>query len=231
MRHYRFQSATVSKRILTLMTLCALFTIQSSAQGYYRPYSHYRSNYGRNEYRPDVYYGFRLGLAASTVSSDDSRLDGGDTQTGLNLGFVTGIQLTRNAPLYFEMGLNYTEKGGKGTYEGKKFTYDLNYIEVPLVLKYQYNVDRDFSIQPFAGGYLACGVGGKIKNYGDREAYSSFSDDNFKRFDGGLRVGCGLAFNMLYVDICYDFGLSNICNDYFDSSKNGCFYANVGVNF
>ena len=98
-------------------------------------------------------------------------------------------------------------------------------------MKYAYPIDENFSIQPFAGGYIACGVGGKIKNYGLREAESSFSSDCFKRFDGGLRVGCGAAYDMFYFDITYDIGLANICHDEFDTSHNGCLTLNFGVNF
>ena len=60
-------------------------------------------------------------------------------------------------------------------------TYDLNYLEIPAVLKYKYEVDDHFSIQPQVGGYFAVGVGGKIKNFAEREAQSSFRSDNFRR--------------------------------------------------
>ena len=87
------------------------------------------------------------------------------------------------------------------------------------------------SIQPVLGGYVACGVGGKIKNYGDRVATSSFSSDCFKRLDGGLRLGCGMAYDLFYADLTYDIGLANICHDEFDSSHNGCLTLSIGVNF
>ena len=183
-------------------------------------------------YGGENYYGLRIGPSFSTVNSDDKTLDGGKTQTGLSVGAVAGIALSNRAPVYFETGLFYTEKGGKKKLsDGKKMTYDLNYLEVPLTVKYAYSPDSHFSIQPFAGGYLACGVGGKIKNYRERESESSFSSDRFKRFDGGLRVGCGLAYDMFYADISYDIGLANICHDEFDTSHNGCLSLNVGVNF
>ena len=125
----------------------------------------------------------------------------------------------------------YTEKGGNGYVDGKKFTYDLNYLEMPILAKYKYYFDDDLSIQPFAGGYLACGVGGKMKNYAEREAFSSFSDDAFQRFDGGLRLGCGVGFDLFYLELAYDIGLSNICHDDFDTSHNGSLALNFGVNF
>lgn len=196
-------------------------------------------NYNANRYNLNhwtdsgmgVYYGLRLGLGISTVNSDDASLDGSDAQSGLNVGFVAGLQLSYSTPLFLEGGLYYTEKGGKGTYSDKRFTYDLNYLELPVVVKYQYFASNDVAIQPFFGGYVACGVGGKVKNFGDRKAESSFSSDYFQRFDGGLRLGCGLSYQSLYMDLTYDIGLANICHDYFDTSHNRCFYINVGVNF
>ena len=125
----------------------------------------------------------------------------------------------------------YTEKGGKTTYQNKKMTYDLNYLEVPFTVKYCFDSGDNVSIKPFLGGYVACGVGGKVKNYGDRVATSSFSSDYFKRLDGGLRLGCGMAYDLFYADLTYDIGLANICHDEFDSSHNGCLTLSIGVNF
>lgn len=190
------------------------------------------TRWARNINTGDCYYGLRIGSAFSTVNSDDSQLDGGDSQTGLTVGAVVGLPLTYRVPLYFETGIYYTEKGGKKDIsDGKKMTYDLNYIEVPLTLKYIYSPDGHFSVQPLFGGYIACGVGGKIKNFNNREAQNSFSDDNFKRFDGGLRLGCGIGYDVFYMDLTYDIGLSNICHDTFDTSHNGCLSLNFGVNF
>lgn len=179
----------------------------------------------------DIYYGLRLGAAFSTVNSDDRELDGGSIKTGLNVGVAAGWQLHYSSPVYLESGLYYTEKGGKGTHDNKKFTYNLNYLEVPLLIKYYVPLNGNASLQPFAGGYMALGIAGKIKDYGDRQAYSSFDDNTFQRFDGGLRIGCGLQFDMIYIEGAYEFGLANICDDTFDTSRNRCFYVNCGVNF
>ena len=185
-------------------------------------------------YAPNVYYGFRFGLSASHINSDAPSLDGSTSKTGLNVGAVVGIQLAPHAPMFFETGLTYSEKGGKGKLSGDKFSIGLNYLEVPLVLKYSAQIAPATAVEPFVGGYLACGVGGKVKDYGAREAFSSFDDRygaNFKRFDGGVRVGCGLAWEMLYAEAGYDFGLSNIGDNAFDDTHNGAFFLNVGVNF
>lgn len=194
--------------------------------------------YGRTQARMsgyaderNIYYGLRLGMGISTVNSDDSALDGGSSQTGLNLGAVAGFQLAASTPVYLETGLFYTEKGGKGYVDNSKFTYNLNYLEIPIIVKYRYSIDDRFSVQPFAGGYIAFGVGGKVKNYSERETSSSFSENYFKRFDGGLKIGCGAEYQMIYAELVYDWGLANICHSDFDTSRTGCFYINCGVNF
>lgn len=229
------------KKII-LLSLALVATLTASAQYYpdgrpipprHRYGNSYNNRASHNYLGEDTYYGFRLGLNVASVHSDAAILDGSDSRTGLDVGAVIGTRLTSAAPLYFETGLSYTEKGGKGTYQGNKFTYRLDYLELPLVLKYKYAVSPDVKIEPFAGGYLALGVGGKIKNYGAREAYSSFSDDDaaFKRFDGGLRIGCGASFDMLYLGLSYDIGLANIGHDDFDDTRTGCLNLNIGVTF
>lgn len=210
------------------LALVAIATLTATAQTYSGNNFYDRENpMGTGS----MYYGFRIGPTFSTVNSDDANLDGGNSQTGLTLGAVMGFQLSDDIPLFLETGLSYTEKGGKKTLTGKKMTYDLNYLEIPILVKYIYDIDGHFSVQPLFGGYLSYGISGKIKNFGERQALDSFSDTTFKRFDGGLRIGCGVGYDLFYADLSYDIGLSNICHDTFDTSHNGCLYLNFGVNF
>lgn len=228
---------------LFLFFAAALVTVSASAQYYPdgRPippskrYKYYndrgRDYHDRRAF--DTYYGFRVGMAAASVHSDAPILDGSDPKVGLDVGFTIGTPIAPRTPLFFETGLTYTEKGGKGEYQGNKFTYGLHYLELPLLLKYKYYASPGFSIEPFMGGYLALGVGGKIKDYGNREAYSSFSNDkaSFKRFDGGMRLGCGVSYDMLYLGLSYDIGLANVGHYDFEDTRTGSLNLNVGVTF
>lgn len=229
------------KRLITLAFLVLALVMPATAQSYYES-RYYNRCSGKLDYgvgnswldSGDMYYGLRIGPSFSKVNSDDAELDGGNWQTGLNLSVIMGIPLTSEMPLYIETGLSYTEKGGKKkvtSLEGKKKTYDLNYLEIPIVLKYIYDIDGHFTVQPYFGGYLACGISGKMKNYGERKAFNSFSDDAFQRFDGGLRFGIGAGYEMFYADLAFDLGLSNICHDMFDTSHNRSLTLNFGVNF
>lgn len=40
-----------------------------------------------------------------------------------------------------------------------------------------------------------------------------------------------MQFDLLYAEVGYDIGLSNISQDYFDSTRTGSLFATVGVNF
>jgi hypothetical protein len=210
---------------------------QYSRYGNRTPQRRYNNAYTSRwrNYDRETYFGLRLGVAVSTINSDGNLYDGGDAKSGINLGVVAGTQLASNTPFFLEGGLYYTEKGGKGynVFNGAKqnSTARLSYLEVPIVVKYKYFIDNDFALQPYFGGYMSCGVGGKIKYYGSRQAEDSFDDSYFQRFDGGLRLGCGLSFQNLYIDMAYDFGLANIGQDDFDTSHTGCFFANIGVDF
>ena len=84
------------KRIMIAM-LSLMLTLPIMAQ-YGRP-RYYGSTYGRSTYTRtsyrhnpvNSYFGFRIGGAFSTVSSDDKYLDGGTMRTGLNVGVVGGF--------------------------------------------------------------------------------------------------------------------------------------------
>ena len=215
--------------------LAVLTAVPMEAQYVRRPYGRpvtpVRRGYVETSYRhratPNGYFGLRVGLGVSTINADDHYLDGGSPKAGLNVGFVAGMRVAPVAPLYLETGLSYVEKGGKNV----DCTYNMNYLEVPFLVKYQHHFAPLTSIQPFAGVYCAAGISGKIKEQNQRKTFSSFSDNAFKRFDAGLRIGCGLQSGPLYAELGYDIGLSNASHDDFNTAHTGCFFANVGVNF
>ena len=185
-----------------------------------------RSRYNHND--TESYYGLRLGLNIASISSDDAEMDM-DSRAGLAFGAIYGLQLANSTPIWLETGLFYSEKGGETNYNNGKKTCRLTYLQVPLVLKYSLDVFDDFNIQPFLGGYMALGIAGKTKEYATKDSYSSF--DNVNRFDGGLRVGCGLEYQMLYAEVGYDFGITNIGKGDFSGTHNRNLFINVGVNF
>ena len=139
------------KKTILISLLCTLLAMPALAQpgyGYgHRPRVQTVGRHG-NEYVAwhSYYLGFRVGLNASHVATDGLMLDGSGVKSGLNIGFAAGTQLTYRAPLFLETGLYYTQKGGKGGSGNDKITCELNYLEVPLLIKYKHFVGYQTSI-------------------------------------------------------------------------------------
>lgn len=201
------------KRFFLYIVLIAFAVLSVQAQDRYGETSRWR------DYQRDSYMGIRFGINVPTIRY---RGTGGTAEssaiTRFHLGFVYGTKLGNALPFYFETGLSYTEKGGEvETYE--EFEYRkvyLKYLEVPLVVKYKIDtaVD-DFTIQPFFGGFLSLGIAGKTKFYESRVKVSSYADSRYKRFDSGLRIGCGAAYQNFYFEMAYDIGLFNIAGSHY----------------
>ena len=220
------------KKLLTLI-LAAVLVTPAFAQF---NTSRGRSRYNHND--TESYYGLRLGVNFASLSSDNADLDM-DGRAGLAFGAVYGLQLANSTPVWLEFGAFYSEKGG--IHNSQPFTLNeekagfqevkcrLSYLQIPLVVKYSLDLFDDFYIQPFLGGYMALGVGGKTKYYGEHKSISSY--ENVDCFDGGLRLGCGLEYDMLYAELGFDLGIANISDSDFISVHTRSLFVNVGVNF
>jgi len=228
------------KRILLLTLLGALLVIPVQAQrrgGYGTPPPPTRPHRGNTEYRYGGYYatpawfGLRAGWNVGHVSSDIALLDAGTPISRLNLGIVGGVQVSPYIPVGIEAGLLYSGKGGKLTHAGEKTVYQLDYLEIPVVAKYGAYFAEGIGVQPFLGFYLAGAVAGQAKDYASRTTAEVFNDAYFRRFDSGLRFGCGFNILMLYAELSYDFGLTNISHDDFQKAHTRTLSLTLGFDF
>lgn len=183
----------------------------------------------------NVYWGVRIGLSnAHMAGTHGFSLD---SRAGLNLGGVVGLRCSNSVPVFLESGLYYSEKGGKSTLTKSR----LSYVEIPVLIKYGVKLSettpglKDMAVIPFFGPTFAFGVGGKTEVEGMTQAgvekWDSFSSRRYSRFDMGLKTGVGIEYNMIYLELGYQWGLTNISqNDGFDA-YNRAFFLNFGVNF
>jgi len=176
-----------------------------------------------------VYYGIRMGLNVANLTGD---VQENGAKAGLNLAGVLGIRVSDSTPIFLESGLYYTQRGAK---KNKNTYSDLNYLEIPVLLKYGIQATDDIAVLPFVGPTFALGISGKSKAGDGIDKENSFGSDKFKRADVGFKLGCGAEYNKLYLEAGYQFGISNIA-DWKDgaddaSVHNGAFFVNLGVNF
>jgi len=170
-----------------------------------------------------VYYGVRLGMNISTITG---KYIDADSKVGMTLGGVLGLRVSETTPVFLESGLYYSGRGAKDA--------DLNYLEIPILIKYGVQVSDQIALLPFVGPYFSLGISGKCKYPdGTGGTVKESSYDSFKRTDMGFKVGCGLEYNMLYAEAGYQFGVTDIAKDnpLDNGAHTGNLFINIGVNF
>jgi hypothetical protein len=172
-----------------------------------------------------VYYGARVGLNVGWISGDFDKSLG--AKAGMNIGGVLGLRVSDATPVFLESGLYFAMQGAK---DGKK-EVNLNYLEIPLLIKYGVQVTDDIALLPYLGPTFGLGIAGKTKYPGEGSVGSFSSDGDFNRPDVGIKFGCGAEYNKLYLETGLKFGVTNILDDDNDAAHNGAWYLNFGVNF
>ena len=178
--------------------------------------------------KQNLYYGVRLGMTVADLGGDAET----DSKVGMTLGGVLGLRVSQSTPLFLESGLYYTERGAK----------DVGYsnLEIPLLIKYGIKATDDIAILPFVGPYFARACWGKTKqpkaDGTGSEKVGTFDEDKaftggLKRLNMGFKVGCAAEYNKLYLEVGYQFGVSNISKVDDLTIRSNAFFANFGVNF
>lgn len=175
-----------------------------------------------------VYYGVRLGLNVASISGDKETLG---AKAGLNFGGVVGLRISETTPLFIESGLYYTQRGA----DKDRNEVNLNYLEIPILIKAGFNITDDIAILPFVGPTFAVGISGKQKWYDDKNDFHSEksfgSNGSYKRGDMGIKLGSGIEWNMLYAELGYQFGVANIYDSDEFTQHGNALFLNIGVNF
>jgi len=222
------------KKILT-SALVLLCVVAAAQPGYHGRPSGGRPGTGRGGYGPGldvpVYWSILGGWNFSHISSDDAALDPSGTRTGSYVGLGVGFQVLPYAPVILNTGLIYSGKGGVSKIGGDEVRVNLGYLEVPVTFSYRMMLSPEFAVEPSMGLYLAGGVYGKVKDYGVQRSYSAYGDDLYRRFDSGLRLGCGVNFLIFHAALVYDLGLADIRRDDFISARNRCLSLALGFSF
>ena len=175
----------------------------------------------------NIYYGARMGLTLGTMSGDN---DYSSMKAGLTLGGVVGLRVSQSTPVFLESGLYYTQRGGKE--DDVKMT--IKYLEIPLLIKYGIKATDEIALMPFIGPYFSYGIGGRVKGDISEGGFNLKLDEDSFDFvnhgDMGLKLGCGFEYNMLYVEVGYQFGIANIAKEDGTVHSNALI-ANFGINF
>jgi len=85
-----------------------------------------------------------------------------------------------------------------------------NYLEMPILLKLNFQVTEKMAIDTHIGPYFAYGIGGKYKDT-DIKIFDKENLITLDRFDWGFQFGAGITFNnQIYLGWDLDLGLQKI---------------------
>lgn len=146
-------------------------------------------------------FGVKGGINMSNLYQSDA--DDENMLVGFNAGLYAKLPITDN--IAFQPELLYTTKGSKLDYDNGSAKIRLDYIELPLLFKF--NLTQNFNIH--AGGYASYLVNSKVSNDGIVDFDTNVTDD-LERFDAGLAAGVGVDFNPISVGLRYNYGLTTI---------------------
>ena len=176
--------------------------------------------------KESMYYGVRFGGTFASINGDLSV----GTKVGMTLAGVIGLRLSSSTPVFLESGLYYTQRGAKD----KDYEISHNNLEIPIVIKYGIQASDNIAILPFVGPYFAYGVSTDEKLKSD---YAKAHDVRVNRNNMGFKLGCGAEYNKIYLEVGYEFAVTNIIDDDFSSewdnksAHNNAFFLNICVNF
>lgn len=209
-----------------LVAIVALFCSVSSFAQY--------SSGGFSLDEENLYWGVRFGLTGASIGGD---LDIG-MKTGMTLAGVVGLRASDSTPVFIESGLYYTERGAKKD----KFRVGYNNLEVPVLVKYGIKATDEIAILPFFGPYFSYAFNGKTKQVeldgtsAKTKSVGTFDEKRaftggLKRANMGFKLGCGAEYNKIYLEVGYQFGITNVCKDDDLSAHSNALFVNFGVNF
>ena len=152
-------------------------------------------------------YGFKGGLNFSNLYTD--KVDDNNVLTGFNAGLYAKFPIAKGIAIQPE--ISYTTKGAELVYNNAfaKGTakFNVNYIEVPVLLVM--NITDNFNVH--VGPFAAYMVSGKTET--DSNIFSSqnqLDTNDFNKFDAGIAGGLGVDLDALNFGVRYNYGLTNV---------------------
>lgn len=152
----------------------------------------------------------RLGVSYRLLTASP---DEGDSMgfNGVAVDWIHGFSVSKTIPLYIETGIGL----GYGYYSDSVEDIDISIndldISVPVNLSYRWNLNENFSLQPYVGLNFKVNLLGELKLADEDEDYTaSFfdkedvgDDGTWNRFQMGWHVGVGANIKKLYVGLSF----------------------------
>ncbi len=164
----------------------------------------------------------QVGINSSNLTEDlnDFEFDG-------DLGYQIGVDFQFGNKLYLQPGLFFDFRNNTIAPIDEEESLDLTRtgFRIPVYMGYRLgDADGALSLRLFGG------IGAFFVTNNDIEENNfNIDSEDFENFSLNATAGAGLDLFFLFVDVGYDFGLSEIFQDADTSPRNNLFWANAGI--
>ena len=165
----------------------------------------------------DVKIGAKVGLNLASITGGDVYGEDSDTKIGFNQGLFAEISLSDK--FIFQPELLFSTQGNvykQGSFDDLiKITIELDYLNIPLLIKYAVSDKFALEFGPQLGFLLSANTDVEGILF-DNETISVRQDvkDSFKSIDLGLNFGISIDVSeKVMIGARYNLGLSNISDE------------------
>ena len=152
---------------------------------------------------------------------------------GFTLGAVLEIGLGGN--IFLQPEAVFIQKGSEIQVLTEANKFNVNYLDIPILLKMKIINSNVFNINLLAGPSFGLALNGEETMGGQTIDVNFGGENGLKRFDLGINAGGGVAVNLgsigVFGDVRYLFGVSNISEDTNREIKNKGLNLSVGLMF
>ncbi|GAB4499160.1 MAG: hypothetical protein OHK0019_35800 [Saprospiraceae bacterium] len=174
--------------------------------------------YGQLTLRPYV------GINSNSLTEDFE-----DSEWKSKIGYQVGVDLQIGSKLYVQPGvqLEFAKNQIESIIPGvdEDFEFKRTHVRIPVMVGYAFGeIDGDFAARIFTGPNASIVI--------SSEADGEDIKDELKNAVFGWNVGAGVDFSILFLDLGYQIGLSEVFEDFNlgeNGSKGNSFYANAGI--
>jgi len=160
----------------------------------------------------------------------------------IGFGMNYDYQVANN--LFVSGGINYSTKGYIITFEGEGenggdlvATYKLNYLDVPIMVKYNYEIGNDIFLYGKFGPSVGFSLGGSVSSNDNNQYYNyelefkNGKSQDFRSGDFGFNFGIGVLYNNFDIGMNFYSGLKNLGIENQDNFKHRMFSFSIGYRF
>jgi hypothetical protein len=183
----------------------------------------------------------QMGMASRTsfgvlAGGNFANLSGSDVNGAKNrTGFVAGVALDFNGVSGFGVEVDglYSQEGAKIPSKGGDATLKLDYVQVPVLLKYRFQTHTP--VRPFIvlGPYAAFRAKCDVELGGSSTSCADFTGSNAKSTDFGGTAGAGVGFSLgkqeLSISARYNMGFTKIFSN--SNAENKVISVLAGLSF